>query len=71
VTSHTEKAGLFDLLPNTQKIENRENAGSQRLSDLMAWEVSLLNKSDPIPKTYKLLRNCSPGGAPAGNNNIC
>ncbi len=71
VTSHTEKTGLFDLLPNTQKIENRENAGSQRLSDLVAWEVSLLNKSDPIPKAGKLLRNRSPGGAPAGNNNVC
>ena len=71
VTGHTQKTGLFDLLPNTQKIENRENTGGQRLSDLMAWKALLLNKSDPIPKADKLLRNRSPGGATAGNDNVC
>ena len=71
VTGHPEKTGLFNLLPNTQKIEDRKNTGGQRFSDLMAWKVLPLNKSDPITKAGKLLRNGSPGGATAGNDNVC
>ena len=62
---------MFDLLPNTQEIEDRENTRGQRFSDLMAWKALLLNKSYPITKAGKLMRNGSPGGTTAGNDNVC
>ena len=71
VTSHTQKAGLFHLRSDAQKVEQRENAGRQGLANLMTRKTALFKQDDAIAETSELVGDGRPGRAATGNHNVC
>ena len=71
VAGHTQKAGLFHLRSDTQKVEQGEDARGQGLPNLVSRKTALLNKHDPIAEARELMGDGRSGRTAASNHDVC